>query len=299
LSNLSLEDKGEYALGRAFCLYYSGEKARSLETIDSILSNLESQGITNSVYLRLVVGLAAIHSSLGDYQGAVLIAEKGIQVARKMGEERKLGMLAANLALAHCRLGDTNAQLYWAGRAALRPESSTDLFHHQQVHYLRAQAFAIQGRVSESLAALAEGRGTDGQHRLSYLRQAWQVRAADVLSLLGREAESLRAAREGVTGEMRVLHSDSFAGPHSRWSAKLAVADRRDAVDVRASLVGLLDRARLLDHIDQAEVLNAKVWLDSRTGIVDEGERSEMWRRLGNLPTGVADDLKRLGMLDL
>jgi DNA-binding SARP family transcriptional activator/tetratricopeptide (TPR) repeat protein len=299
-NELSLEDKGEHALGMAFCFYHSGDKSRSREIINGIIGNLEAQGILNSVYLRLVVGLAASHSGLGDYVSAVSIAEKGIQVARKLGEEKRLRMLAANLSLSHSRLGNTDAQLHWAEFCATgRPDTTDDQFHHFQVHYLRAHAYALQGREAEAMAALEDGSRTHARFVPPYLQQAWCVRKADILLLLGRGMEALRSAREAVTGDMRELCSDSFAGPYSRWLARTTIADKRNPGEVGDSLAKLLKRGRGLDCIDHAEVLNAKVWLDCRTGVVDEQERAEMWRRLGDLPAAATIELRRLGMLEI
>jgi DNA-binding SARP family transcriptional activator/type II secretory pathway predicted ATPase ExeA len=296
--DLSIEDKAEYALGRATCLYSRGEKEDSLETINGIIGDLESQGVANSVFLLLVMGLAVVHAGLGDYRASELIAVKALKVARKMGEERRMPMIAGNLALAHGRLGDTDAQLHWANWAAARTKPGVDVFLVHQVHYLRAHGYAVQGRSPEALAALSEGQREVGSHLPPYLRQAWHLRSADVLALLGREAEALHAARGGVSRESGGLRAISFAGQYGRWSARLAVAGICDEAAVRRELIALLDRQCVLDRMDQAEVLNAKVWLDARTGVVDEDERREMWRRLGALPVGATNELSRLGMLD-
>ncbi len=297
---LSLEDMAEHALGKAFCFYHSGAKLRSLETIMGIVGDLEAQGIRNSVYLRLVIGQAASHSALGDYSAAESIAQKGIYVARKLGEESKLRLLAANLSLCHCRLGNTDAQLHWAEFCATtRPKFNNELFHHYQAHFLRAHAYALQGRATEAIGALEDGGRTFVEFAPLYLQQSWCLRKADVLCLLGRGADALGAAREGVTGEMTKLRSDAFAGPYSRWSARAALAGGREVAEVREILGELLLRGHLLDCIDQAEVLNAKVWLDTRFGVVVEDEREAMWRRLQELPAATTNQLRLLGMLDL
>jgi len=294
------EDKGELALGRAFCQYHAGEKARSLDTIIGVIGSLEDQGITNSIYLRLVAGLAASYSGLGDYVNAEVTGQKGIKIARKLGEESRTKMLAANLALSHCRLGNTTAQLHWAEYCGTtKPRSADSFFHHYQVHFLRAHAYATLGRAAEAIAALEEGGRADATLAPAYLRQAWALRRADVLLLLGRRHEATCAGRDGVTGNMTELRSDAFAGPYARWSAKIAVAACGNADATRQSLEGLLARSNRLDSLDQAEVLNAKVWLDARQGRVNESERRELWRRLGTLPDAVTVELQRLEMLDM
>jgi DNA-binding SARP family transcriptional activator len=297
---LSVEDKGEYVLGKAFCLYHYGDKSRCIEVITGVVGGLEDQGVLNSVYLRLVVGLAACHSGLGEYEKAQSVAEKGILIARKLGEERRLRMLAANLSLCHCRLGNTRDQLRWAEFCATdRPEASEDHFHHQQAHYLRAQAYATLGRHADAIAALEQGGLQFGRIIAPFLQQAWLLRQADVLSLLGLRAEAMARGRQGVTGAMAKLQSDAFAGLYSRWSARIAASGGRDIGEVSETLRNLLDRRRVLDCLDQAEVLNAKVWLDSRVGVILEDERSEMWQRLAALPAGVTNQLRMIGMLEV
>ena len=297
-SALAIEDKAEFALGRAFCLYHAGEKARSLATINDVIGDLETQGIANSVYLALILGAGAISAGLGDYRMAVSIEEKGLQVARKMGEERRSRILAANLALAHCRLGNTEEQLRWANSAVATDDPHVDLFHQQQVQYFRAQALAVQGHEAEAIAAMTQECQTNIQHLPSYLQQAWSLRLADIFALLGRWPESLREARKAVTGDLAELRSDAFAGLYARWSVRLAVAGVCSELEVQDRLAALQAREPSLDRIDQALVLNAKVWLDQKRGEVILEEREEMWRRLVALPAGVTNELNRLGMLD-
>jgi tetratricopeptide (TPR) repeat protein len=296
--DLSLEDKGEYALGRAFCLYYSGETARSLEMITGIIGHLESHEIKNSVYLTLLLGLCAIRGGMGEYEDAVLIGERGVQVAREIGDERRLRIFAANIALFHCRLGNADAQLSWAIRAGGDKWGITDKALDQKLHYVRAQAHAMREDVAQALFALELGTKAVREISQPWVRQMWELRAADVLALIGHNAEALTVARGAVTGDMLELRADSLAGPYARWSARVAISDGGSVVAVRARLEALLRRERHLDRMDQAEVLNAKVWLDKKAGMVDEEERLEMWRRLGDLPVGATNELKLLGMLD-
>ena len=98
---------------------------------------------------------------------------------------------------------------------------------------------------------------------------------------------------------MSNLGSDAFAGPFARWSAKAAVAKLTDLEATRTKISELLAREQRLDHIDKVEVLNSKVWLDSRTGRMDDEERAKMWTLVSTLPAGATQELRSLGMLDL
>ncbi len=299
LSELSVEDRAEYALGQAFCFYYSGEQSRSLATIHGVLGDLESHGIANSVYLRLLAGLSAIYSGLGDYRTAELASLKAMNVAKQVGGDRTYRTIVANLALIHCRLGNVEEQLAWAERAATQLGSSKDRFHYQQVHHLRAQAYAMQGRKTEALSALADGARAEGHDIPPYLRQSWSLREADVFALLGLRRDALKSARCGVTGEMREVRSSSFTGAHARWSVQVAVAEGGDLARMQAWLKKQMATKDKLDCLDQLELLNAKVWLDSRSGSRDEQELQEMWQRLAALPPGISNELRLLGMLDI
>ncbi|TFG51441.1 MAG: hypothetical protein E4H37_07885 [Gemmatimonadales bacterium] len=297
--DLSTEDKAEFALARAFCFYFSGENRRSVGFVTEIVRELEARGISNSVYLSLITGLAAMHASLGDYPGAVQLGVKAVRVASRVGAERRMRMAAGNLSLAHCRMGNVPAQLHWANKSAAPLDGSYGLFHHYQVQHLRAQAYAMMGRTLESLEALAEGDQVNGFPVPTYLRQAWHLKKADVFALLGRGAEALRSARAGTANGLSKSQSDLFSGPHARWSARVAVEDGEGMSAVRNMLRGHLEAGDRLDRLDQIEILNAMVWMDAKEGIVSQAEQAEMWRRLGEVPIGVTNQLRLLGMLDL
>ncbi len=296
--DLSTEDKAEFALARAFCFYLSGQKRRSVGIVTDIVGELEARGISNSVYVSLITGLAAMHASLGDYALAEQVGLKSVRAASRVGAERRIKMAAGNLSLALCRMGDMSAQLHWADKSAGPLDSSSGLFHHYQVQHLRAQAYAMMGRTQESLEALAEGDQVHGFPVPPYLFQAWHLRKADVLAILGREREALKSGRAGTANGMSKSQSDSFSGPHARWSARVAVADQEGVEQAQQMLRAQLEAGDRLDRLDQIEVLNAKVWMDAKGGVSLPAEQAEMWRGLGELPVGVTNELRRLGMLE-
>lgn len=296
--DLRVEDKAEYALGKALCLYYAGDRPNSLRTVNDILGDLESQGVTNSVYLSLLVGLGAIHISMGDYQSGVEISEKGLRIARKLGESNRAHNLTSNIALCYYRLEMPAAQVEWAVRSIAMDPENQDTILGQQACFLLAQAYAVRGSVGDAISALEQGTKLVERTPHAWVHQSWCLRTADVLTLLGRNSEALDSARRAVTGEMLELRTDSIAGPYARWAARIAVSDGEDVTEVRKRLEEMLSCELTLDRIDQAEVMNAKVWLDSKTGAVDGSDLEEMWRRLSHLPIGATNELGRLGMLE-
>lgn len=296
---LSLEDRGEYALGIAFCHFHGGNKQDGLKVVEEMIKALEEHSISNSVYLSLLVGLGSIHSSLGNYAQSIVVKERGLQVARKIGDERRLRQLLGNIALCHGRLGNVEEQLKFADRAAAIQGPPPSLFGHQQIQFSRARAFAILGRGSDALSALACGETARMASVPPYLIQSWRLHTADVLLMLGRSAEALRSGSLAVTGDLAEPRSEIFAGAYARWLARVTIAGGRSLEDARNGIARLRAREQRLDRMDQVEVLNAKVWLDHKSGSIDEVERSDMWRRIEELPIGALNELKLLGMLEL
>jgi len=298
-AHLSLEDRAEYALGRAFCQYHDGDKEESLKSIYSVLGQLEAKGITNSVYLGLVLGLGAIHSSMGRYELAAETAERGIAVAKKMGAERRLRLLLGNLALCHSRLGDTASQLRIATQASGDRWNMPDRILDQKLFYIRAHAQAMMGQDGDALTTLDQGESALCGSTPPWVFQMWHLRKADVFALLGRDGEALRAAARVVGGTFDDLRSCEIAGPYARWIAKTAVASNAGLAHTRTMLRAAWNEAARLDRLDQLEILNALIWLDHAEGEVVPAERDEMWNRLQELPPAVGEELRRLGMLNL
>lgn len=295
---MKLEDRAEHALGIAHCQYFSGEQARTRSTITGVIGDLEQNGISNSIYLALLHGLGAIHSALGEYDESIRVQEIGVRVAKKIGDERRLRTIVGNMALCKTRLGDLNEALKWADTAAAITGAALGLHEHYQIHSTRARAHAMLGDTSAALAALDAGRATGGLTGPEYLNQAWHLRTADVYQIVGRRAAAIREGEAAVGEPNSALGSERFAGPYARWSAVLAVDDPTRLPTARERIASLRRRESELDAADQAEILNAKVWLDAKVGCVDELERAEMWRRLNSLPAGVANELRAIGMLE-
>ena len=294
---LCIEDQGERALGVAMYHYAVGDKAKSLETIDRILGTLETQGVMNSVYLSLLVGLGAVQTGLGAYQQAEQSAEKGLRIARKIGDERKFRTIAGNLALIHGRLGNPEIQLKWAEKASSISLPETNAWEHQQIHFSKARAHAIMGNEEAALSALSDGALPSTQPQPESLIQGWCLRSADVLALLGRLPRAISAARPGVIGRNSGLKSDAFAGPYARWSAILSSENELPILEAKMRLTKLLEREHRLDQIDRAEVVFSSIWLECKTGEVDPDERANAWKLLEGLPDGAVAELRQLGML--
>lgn len=298
-TRLSLEDKGEYALGVAYCQYLAGKKQLGKATISNILSQLQSHGISNSITIILSLGLGVLEGDLGDYTREVEVLEEAFRMARKVGDDRRQRIIAANIALAQSRIGDTEAQLKWSLVAEALPPAATGLFTFHQIYLIQARAYAVQGRQAEAFAALKAGRDSGALVGGQFLSQAWHLRAADVVAILGHRRGALAEAKLGVTGDNQLLGSDKFAGPFARWSAQAANEGWLESGLIRDQLISLRAREHSLDQIDRFEILNAKVWLDTKLGCVVESERQELRERLGTVPPGALRDYQLMGMLEI
>ncbi len=196
--------RGNTPLGKALCLYFSGDRARSLEVIDEVIGDLEANKIKNSVYLALLLGRCAIHSSLGEYEVALAIGERGVAAAREMGEERRLRLFPCK----HCTVPFATWQFRTpscngrAGPPARSGSQQIDILD-QNLHYILAEGHALRGETMEALDELRRGNAALQHVDQRWVRQLWQLRAADVLALLGRNREAQESAIGALTGEMR------------------------------------------------------------------------------------------------
>jgi tetratricopeptide (TPR) repeat protein/GTPase SAR1 family protein len=293
----SIDDQAEYSLARALLLYHSRDRGASLESLTDIISEMETNGISNSVYLSMILGVNALRCALGQYDLAIEAGLKGIRLARTAGDENRSRALAANLAFCYCRLGDFREQLNWASTAATESHQAFDLQLSADAAYITAMGHALLGQPTAALDVL--GTVTDLQLKdlAPWSRQCWFLHVADVLQVLGRGREALSAARYATSGDLDRLLIEGSAGPYARWKAILAGLSPGGINEVIEDIELLRRKRERLDKIDYLEVLNAKVWLESKTGTIDESDRQEMWQLLGEMPSGVSTQLERLGML--
>jgi hypothetical protein len=258
---------------------------------------MESNGISNSVYLSMILGVNALRCALGQYDLAVEAGLKGIGLARRLGDENRSRALAANLAFCYCRLGNFREQLVWASIAATESHQACDLQLSADAAYIEAMGYALLGQSTAALNALGSVTELQLKSLTPWSRQCWHLHVADVLQVLGRRREALSAARNATSGDLARLLIEGSAGPYARWKAVLASLSPQGMDEVAKDIETLRARRERLDRIDYLEVLNAKVWLESKVGRVNEDDRQEMWQLLREMPAGVSTQLERLGML--
>jgi tetratricopeptide (TPR) repeat protein len=298
LDALSIDDKAEYALAKAVLLYHGKNREASLHALSDIISEMETTGLANFVFLTMILGVNTLHCSLGNYEQAIAAGLKGMTIARRMGDETRIVSLASNLALCHFRIGNYHDQLTWASIAAKQDVGRRDLVLRVQIAYIASMGHAILGRPEEALGELESIPEAEASAFAPWIRQGWYLRKADVLQIVGRRREALLSAQNASSGELTELLRDSNAGLFARWRAIRASGSLPEIPQALRDLEKLRQKERLLDKLDYVEVLNAKVWLASKCGTVEEKDRQEMWKLLREMPQGVSTQLLRLGLLD-
>ncbi len=298
-TRLSLEDLGEYALGKAFCEYSIGDIQGCLTTISRIIPQLEQAGINNSVYRMLRLGLAVAQSTSGDYLSAKDVTERTFRIAQKAGDERRAMIAAGNAALYCSRTGDTTAQLAWALEALQRGSHPGDTLVKIRCLHYRADALARLGREEEATINISSALELSRSAASPWVIQMSFLMAADLYLFMGRADRAESMARSALMAGQWELLADSPAGRFARWVARLAVSGTVELGYAHNQLSALRAREQKLDRLDQAELANAIVWLETklkgtRTGGI---ELEEMWNRLAELPTAITNDLKRMGMV--
>jgi DNA-binding SARP family transcriptional activator/tetratricopeptide (TPR) repeat protein/GTPase SAR1 family protein len=293
----SIDDYAEYCLARALLLYHSRDRESSLRALSEIITEMEASGIANSVFLSIILGINALHCALGNYDLALAAGLRGMELARRLGDENRLRTFAANIALCHCRLGNFREQLTWASTAATESNHACDFVLSLEAAFLAAMGHALLDQPAAALEALGTVPEAQLKSLTPWTRQTWYLHVADVMQVLGRGREALAAARMATTGDLDHLLLEGVAGPYARWKARLASLSPEKVPETIQEIKQLRDTRERLDRIDDLEALNAKVWLESTTGKLDEKERQEMWQLVGRMPPGVTTQLEKLGML--
>jgi hypothetical protein len=115
--------------------------------------------------------------------------------------------------------------------------------------------------------------------------------------MMGRTREAEEEGRRGTEGANHELHLDFCAGAYARWVARTTrTKSERMVACNRLDL--LMRRLQDYDALDQADILNARCWLESRDGTVPQERLEDLLRHLAVLPVAVAEQLRRMGMLD-
>jgi DNA-binding SARP family transcriptional activator/type II secretory pathway predicted ATPase ExeA len=294
-SNLDHKDMASLAVARARLMFQQNDRVSSLNEIEAATSILLYPEVISINAAQVQLGLGAIGIVQGDYERARIFLERGYDIAGRLGNDSLQRHIAANLALAHGRLGLYPDQLRWAERSLCFEQGFSADYTEVLASYCAAFACSFIERPSRALEFANSARARITGCLPSWALQAWQLYSADLYLLLGDPVEASLEASRAVGGLNRVLLVDSFAGLYCRWMAKLA--DTRDEVSQALSKVEVFcARLESYDALDRVEILLAKSYLQGRLG-GNANVRAGVRDQLSRFPPPITEQLRRLGML--
>jgi DNA-binding SARP family transcriptional activator/tetratricopeptide (TPR) repeat protein len=299
-SELPAADEVKVTLARAMAEYHRRRLPESEEAIRSGLEKLLLAGITNTSLLECYNGLGAIACARGRYEEGEREFAAAHEVARRIGNATYAARSAANLGLCSVRLGRVAEGIHHMERALAAWEGG-EWYWEAPVHLsFLATALAQGAQFQQTFETLAKLDRAIPDCAAPWMEQSCLLGKADALYLLGRSKEAESAARAALGNQFQSPRSTSRPGPYSRWLARLA--SKAQLEQAREAIDELLRRPGMLDMIDRAETLAARIQIEARIG--DEvglraGATSSYQERLSatlaSMPEGVTRYLERLG----
>lgn len=290
-------DVADLGYARATALYQLRRLDESQREAEDASRKLEAANLVNSTLLGLYCGRGAIECARGRYSEAVRLLEVAHQIARKIGNQTIARACLSNLALCSFRLGEIGDHIRWGELAQRRWPETPETFGDATYTYHLAIGYALCGEGQKAFDALTAGDRSASRLAPAWARQSWLLSRADVLTLLGRQEDAKRAAREAIGPTFQGLLSDSRAGAFARWTARV-VSTPEEVVRARAEVSEMLARAEDFDALDNAELLAAAVLLGQLNGDDVSRERQLLEQALGRLPEAVCATLRRFGFLE-
>jgi tetratricopeptide (TPR) repeat protein len=295
--NLQLDEKSDLLLAKSMLFYNIRDFSSSLACIREAMSLLEERQAANSVLGMLHNGVGAIISRQGDYSGSLPSLRRSYEIGLRIGNDTIYLQAAANLSLCFERLGEYETAISWANLALGQAEDGYGLPWCLQASQSSLLSYAMLGRSNEAEQTIRQYCDRLARAPTPAVRQAWALYSADALRMLERPNEAMTEGHRAITDENGRLHSDFCVGPYARWVALIGVL-QREVTQTHDKLDSLIHRLDDFDNLDQAEILNAKNWLCSRSSMISSHLVEDMFRRLETLPPAVTHQLRRIGMLD-
>jgi tetratricopeptide (TPR) repeat protein len=294
---LGLDDSAHLLLAKSMLHYQMKNLSASLECARQSIELLEKHNHPNSVLAMLQNGIGAILAKQGLYAESVPEYMKCYHTSSRVGNDRIYAQASGNLSLSFMRLGEYQNAITWGERSLSDSSALTNLGFGFQAAEGTVFSYAITKTNlvrAEELISRVWAQLADAPLGLS---QAWSLYSADAYALMGRARVANEEGRRGTEGINNELRMDFYAGPYARWIARTCLSDA-DCTRARHKLHSLLMRLEAYDAQDQAEILNAKCWLDGHNGGAAAEEIDLMWKHLTALPRAVTEQLRLMGMLD-
>jgi tetratricopeptide (TPR) repeat protein len=292
---LGLDDAGRLLLAKSMLLYQAKELVCSLDCARKGVDLLEKNNHPSSLLAMLQNGIGAILSKQGMYEQSIPEYLRCYETATRIGNDLIYAQASANLSLSFMRIGDYDKAISW-GEVSLRNSKVLVNF-----------GFAFQGAQAALLAYAMTGRNRNRAEELILetrtelarrappgVSQAWALSTADAYSIMGAVSEAEEEAIRGL--QLEALPLDFCAGPYARWLVKTSeTVEARTAASER--LTQLIEVLSTYDALDQAEILNAKCWLNNTEHRVVVKDLEAMLEHLNALPPAISQQLVRMGML--
>jgi tetratricopeptide (TPR) repeat protein len=277
-------------------LYNLNDLGASLECVNEAISMLLRRNYPNSLLAMLQNGAGAILTKKGSYAASIQLLLQSCQTAARIGNDNMYLQASANLSLSFMRLGEYEKALECAGRVLASSVDGLNSHYHLPATRSAALAHAMLRNTSKAEALIGWGEAEFANSLILAVSQAWALHAADAYAVLGRSREADEQGRRGTEGKNAELHADFYVGPYARWVARTS-ATAGTFRSARANLDLLLSNLSRYDTIDQAEILNATIWLNATTGAPTADTLQQLNTRLALLPEATKDQLGRMGML--
>jgi DNA-binding SARP family transcriptional activator/tetratricopeptide (TPR) repeat protein len=244
-----------FAVGKALLHYHLRDRERSLEIARIAHAKILQTNRGDAAAVRLMMGLAVLSASIGDYEESIRIAQQALVRGRRLDNDTLVGQIESNTAVSHLRLRryEEAVALARSARSHLPTvRSSNFLMKAIQIDGL---GNALLGDVNQAMGCLAEGDRKIASVAESVFAQDWLLSRADILWKCGRRAAALHTASEATTGSYGRAGDIGFAGQHARWVGRVAI--ERGHPDVAlATLAPVVEELPKLDALDKVEVLS-------------------------------------------
>jgi DNA-binding SARP family transcriptional activator/tetratricopeptide (TPR) repeat protein len=294
-NDLGLDNTAHLLLARSMLLYSLKDFGSSLECVHEAIRLLEGRNAVNSVLAMLEVGMGAILAKQGAYTASVPAFLRAHRTSTRIGNDSIALQASADLALSYTRLGEYEKGIERAEEALAYGWTGVPLNSLLPAAHSAILAYSMLG--NSSRADKLFSLGADKFTRAGDMAQAWALHAADANAILGRTEQAEHDAFRGTAGENAQIHADYYVGSYARWVARVSLL-LGNVKGGHERLDNLLQNLNRYDAIDRAEILNAKIWLSSRTERILSQQVEEMNSHLERLPEAVRDQLARIGMLD-
>jgi tetratricopeptide (TPR) repeat protein/type II secretory pathway predicted ATPase ExeA len=298
-NSLDAEDMTRLLLAKSMLYYNAKDFESSLGCIHDAMELLSKRDSPNTVLAMLQNGLGAIWAAQGNYKASLTAFDQSHETAFRIGGDKIYLQAAANSSLCLARLGEYERAVECAERVLAQNKSDIWMHYWFQAAQSAVSANAMLGRAARAEELIQETADQISAARSVGLGQAWALYSADGYMMLGKTLEAERKALWATTGNNTQLHMEFCVGSYARWLARTAMPLTKGGTDyVHQRLESLCLHLEQYDALDQAEILNARCWLYSRTLGVSSELAGQMNKHLDGLPVSIREQLKRMGMLD-